>query len=149
MLERATYKTIVHGDAKVANFCFPSSEARDKGAGVGAVDFQYCGYGIGVRDVVYFLRSVFSESQLLDRAEEMHNFYFQVLQDALPQGPIPQLEQEWRYLIPLCIADFQRFLHGWKSASTSSTGKWQKGLYTQRMCEMAEQIVTQSSAKDA
>ena len=55
-LNNCTYQTLVHGDAKVANFCF--SNAGDK---VAAVDFQYVGKGCGMKDVIYFLGSCLSD----------------------------------------------------------------------------------------
>ena len=45
-LSAARFQTLVHGDAKLANFCF--SEEDD---GVAAVDFQYVGGGCGMKDV--------------------------------------------------------------------------------------------------
>ncbi|MEL6135400.1 MAG: phosphotransferase, partial [Bacteroidota bacterium] len=48
-LNTCTYKTFVHGDAKVANFCF-SPDGQ-----VAGVDFQYVGGGCGMKDVAYFI----------------------------------------------------------------------------------------------
>lgn len=49
ILSNAQFQTLVHGDAKVANFCF--SEKMEK---VAAVDFQYVGGGCGMKDVEFF-----------------------------------------------------------------------------------------------
>jgi len=91
-LRSARYQTIVHGDAKLANFCFGES-------GVAAVDFQYVGGGVGVCDVAYLLSGEPNEEELLDR-------YFAQLGDA-------DVEREWRALYPIASADFYRFIAGW------------------------------------
>lgn len=55
-LHQCRFKTLLHGDAKPANFCFPI------GAGnVAAVDFQYTGGGCGMKDVAYLLDCCISE----------------------------------------------------------------------------------------
>ena len=54
-LNRARYRTLIHGDAKLQNFCFSTD-----GSAVAAVDFQYVGGGVGVKDVAYFVTSVFA-----------------------------------------------------------------------------------------
>ncbi|MDE0770282.1 MAG: phosphotransferase, partial [Opitutaceae bacterium] len=51
-LNECPFKTFVHGDAKLANFCFSHD-----GAKVAAVDFQYVGGGCGMKDVAYFIGS--------------------------------------------------------------------------------------------
>lgn len=98
-LARAKFQTIVHGDAKEANFCF----ARDDR--VAAVDFQYAGRGVGVRDVAYLLDG---------RAGKDLGTYFRHLREALARDVDGDaLEHEWRALYPVAHQDFQRFLAGW------------------------------------
>lgn len=110
LLESAQYQTLLHGDAKVANFCF--SDARCL-----ALDFQYVGAGVGVVDVMYFLGSCLTESELEVTADAWFDSYFAALKNALPEPYIVKhwdaLESEWRALTPVAWADFSRFLEGW------------------------------------
>lgn len=109
-LNRSQYRTLIHGDAKVANFCFA---AHGK---VAAVDFQYVGGGCGMRDLAYFMGSCLDESDLELLEAEILSEYFQVLSQALSQRTdldCVALESEWRALYPFAWADFQRFLLGW------------------------------------
>ncbi len=104
-LREARWRTIVHGDAKPANFCFARG-AR----GVAAVDFQYVGGGCGMRDVAYLLEGTGSsiERRGLD-------LYFDHLRAALdPGADAAALEEEWRALYPVAAEDFRRFLAGWR-----------------------------------
>lgn len=107
LLYNAKYITIVHGDAKVANFCFSSST-------VAAVDFQYVGGGIGVKDLAYFLGSCLDEKACFDKVQFYLNYYFEelmlVLDDSIHKY---DLEEEWRFLFPVAWTDFTRFLVGW------------------------------------
>lgn len=98
-LRAARFKTFVHGDAKLANFCFSDAGA---GRGVAAVDFQYVGGGCGMSDVAYFL----SCFDAVDRGEHLDT-YFRHLNGGA------DLEQEWRALYPVAAADFYRFYAGW------------------------------------
>lgn len=108
-LAACTYKTLVHGDAKLANFCFsPSTPA------VAAVDFQYTGAGCGMRDVAYLLGRNFES----DAAEQRHlDHYFRLLRAELTKRgarvDLEALEAEWRPLYPIALADYYRFLAGW------------------------------------
>ena len=96
-LTSARYQTLVHGDAKLANFCFSPN-----GSKVAVVDFQYVGGGAGIKDVAYFLGGTAREDKI-----PLHlDTYFAALD-------LPEVEEEWRALFPLAWADFQRFLHGW------------------------------------
>lgn len=112
LLNNCAYQTIVHGDAKLANFCFSQD-----GKKVAAVDFQYVGGGCGMKDVAYFLGSCLSSSECSLHQDELLDFYFSVLKEALKSSALDvnfqELEQEWRKLYPIAGTDFTRFLLGW------------------------------------
>ncbi|MEO6576638.1 MAG: phosphotransferase [Polyangiaceae bacterium] len=117
-LRACTFQTLVHGDAKPANFCFGRGT-------VAAVDFQYVGGGCGMKDVAYFLSP---SGRALD--EERHlDRYFACLRAALGErGTVDAeaLESEWRALYPIACADYYRFLAGWAKEHWRSDGHGQK-----------------------
>jgi len=102
-LNGARHQTIIHGDAKPANFCF----SRD-GRTVAAVDFQYVGGGVGVKDLAYLLTG--EDQGTVKRCVDL---YFKTLRQAAGAAAGRELEVEWRALYPWAWADFQRFLDGW------------------------------------
>lgn len=110
MLANARYQTLLHGDAKIANFCFSDEACL-------ALDFQYVGAGVGIVDVMYFLGSCLSEHDLENFADDAFDCYFAHLAQALGANYCnthwSALEAEWRALIPIAWADFSRFLEGW------------------------------------
>ena len=107
-LNQCTYQTIVHGDAKLANFCFSLN-----GEKVAAVDFQYVGGGCGMKDVAYFLGSCLSSDECEIYETELLNFYFLELEKVADKVNFKALEQEWRRMYPMACTDFTRFLLGW------------------------------------
>eukprot|EP00924_Labyrinthula_sp_SR-Ha-C_P008428 snap_masked-scaffold_11-processed-gene-12.23-mRNA-1 protein AED:1.00 eAED:1.00 QI:0/-1/0/0/-1/1/1/0/614 len=125
-LNNSKYKTFVHGDAKVANFLF----SRD-GKKVAAVDFQYVGGGVGVKDLAYFIGSVLNEKECEKYEAKLLNLYFNYLEEALKQRKIKvdfeDLEKEWRELFFFAWADFHRFVKGW------SPGHWKINSYSEKM----------------
>jgi len=112
-LNSSRYKTIVHGDAKIANFLFKENE-------VAAVDFQYAGGGVGIKDVAYFLSSIYDEEELYQNESWCLNTYFKELAK-------PEVEKEWRELYPYAWCDFYRFLKGW------SPGHYKLNSYSEKM----------------
>ena len=127
VLNKAKYQTIIHGDAKLANFCF-SEDSKS----IVAVDFQYVGGGCGMKDLAYFLGSSLSSSDLETHQDELLDFYFSQLKAALKSHSKdtinPQeLESEWRELYPFASADFTRFLLGWRP-SHKKINKYQLNL---------------------
>lgn len=124
-LNSARFRTFVHGDAKLANFCFGDAD-------VAAVDFQYVGGGCGMKDVAYFLSSCLSSKECARQGDRVLDDYFRHLRAGLPaQVDADALEEEWRTLYPLAWADFQRFLGGW------APGHWKLGAYAERQTRAA------------
>lgn len=78
LLNNCKFQTIIHGDAKLANFCF-SQDGRK----IAAVDFQYVGGGCGMKDVAYFLGSCLTSSECQRLEDELLVFYFSELKQAI------------------------------------------------------------------
>ncbi len=125
-LSAARYQSLVHGDAKLANFCF-----ADHGNAVAAVDFQYVGGGCGMKDVAYFVGSCLHEDDCAALEGDVLDVYFQALRAALakrhPDINANAVEHEWRGLYHLAWVDFHRFLKGW------SPGHWKINGYSERL----------------
>lgn len=103
------YPTLVHGDAKLANFLFSEDHAE-----VGAVDFQYVGRGAAMKDVAYFAGSCMSGPECEREEAALLDVYFDALRFQLPDTVDAEaLEKEWRALYPVAWADFERFMMGW------------------------------------
>jgi hypothetical protein len=125
-LNACTYQTLVHGDAKIANFCFPP-----QGGTVAGLDFQYVGGGCGIKDVAYFLSSCLAPSELDVQAAPYLDDYFEALRACagtrLNAEALAELEAEWRALYVFAWADFYRFLAGW------SPQHWKIDRYSRRL----------------
>ncbi len=126
ILRASPYQTFVHGDAKLANFCFSSD-----GQKVAAVDFQYVGGGCGMKDVAYFIGSCLYDDDCERYGEGLLDWYFTQLKEALSnrKSPIDHagVEKDWRALFPVAWADFHRFMKGW------SPGHWKIHGYSERI----------------
>ena len=132
-LRASPYQTFVHGDAKLANFCFSGN-----GQQVAAVDFQYVGGGCGIKDVAYFIGSCLDEDDCERYEVVLLDWYFARLQEALgirksPIDPVA-LEEDWRALYPVAWTDFHRFMKGW------SPGYYKPQGYSERL---AREVVAQ------
>ncbi len=119
-LNECAHKTFVHGDAKLANFCFGEDGQ------VAAVDFQYVGGGCGMKDVAYFIGSCLQEKDCERLEAQILDTYFDHLHSALKERH-EALELEWRALYRVAWADFHRFLKGW------SPSHWKINSYSERV----------------
>lgn len=127
-LNKSPFQTIVHGDAKLANFNFSND-----GTKVAAVDFQYVGGGIGMKDVAYFIGSVFYEDECERVENKLLEIYFSELNRAIKDKgkdfDPKKVEDNWRQLYPYAWTDFHRFMKGW------SPGHWDKNSYSERVAQ--------------
>lgn len=147
-LNECTFQTLVHGDAKLANFCFSEGAVNGNSndtSTVSAVDFQYVGGGCGMKDVAYFLGSCLNDQDCETHETDLLDYYFKELKTALhqkkPNINFHALEQEWRQLFPVAWTDFHRFLKGW------SPGHWKLTSYSERMAQkVMSQLTSQSEA---
>jgi len=148
-LNNCSYQTLVHGDAKVANFCFTENFEN-----CAAVDFQYVGYGVGIKDVAYFLGSALTTDEQTTYLPHLLTIYFETLKNALrnrntqlenqasstpapypvlalSENDIAEVEKQWRRLFSFACADFHRFLSGW------SPGHWKIDRFLQEQTATA------------
>lgn len=140
ILTDSPFQTLVHGDAKLANFCFSSNAKK-----VAAVDFQYVGKGCGMKDLILFISSAIPPEHCAALENSLIDYYFVCLSEAVIKtqkqiDPI-QLEQAWRPLYALAWADFQRFVKGWSPAH------WKINDYTEKLTEQALQSLSQFPVK--
>jgi hypothetical protein len=121
-LNECKFQTILHGDAKVANFCFSKDVSK-----VAAVDFQYVGKGCGMKDLIYFMSSCLDGSECEKKESEILEVYFKEINNYLPSNEAILLEKEWRSMYKYAWADFNRFLKGW------SPGHWKMNDYVEEI----------------
>lgn len=125
-LKAARFQTLVHGDAKLANFCF--SENGDR---VAMLDFQYVGGGCGMKDLAYFIGSCLDEASCEENEQALLATYFSRLEEALrrrrPDVDADAVITEWTELFPVAWTDFHRFLKGW------CPGHWKINTYSERI----------------
>jgi hypothetical protein len=140
-LKASPYQTLVHGDAKLANFCF-----SEDGASVAAVDFQYVGGGCGMKDVAYLMGSCLDELACEQLESELLAYYFEALRNELIGRPeqfdLEALESDWRALYPVAWTDFHRFLKGW------SPGHWKINGYSERLAREVIETLTDNISCD-
>lgn len=131
-LENCKYKTILHGDAKLANFLFLRDHSK-----AAAVDFQYIGGGCGMKDVAYLIGSCMEETEIEKRESEILDFYFETFKKGthLPSADLNAVELEWRKLYPFAVADFHRFIKGW------SPGHWKINSYAERLTQEVQKTI--------
>ncbi|MGI2176301.1 phosphotransferase [Shewanella ulleungensis] len=111
VLCQCPFQTLVHGDAKLANFCFNENNQA------AAVDFQYIGQGCGMKDVIMLLSSVLDYHEPESIINGYLEHYFTELANGLskfhPHINPQEVQHAWRPLYCVAWADFQRFVKGW------------------------------------
>jgi len=132
-LNAAKFQTLLHGDAKLANFCFGAANDQASEPRVAAVDFQYVGGGCGMKDVAYLVSSCLDGSESESQQNVLLDVYFGQLERSLlvsnSDVDFASLETEWREMYAFAWADFCRFLAGW------SPGHWKLNEYNDKVTQ--------------
>lgn len=117
-LRQCRFQSVLHGDAKPANFLVRSPESS--GTDVAACDFQYVGLGCGMIDFVYLAEYCCPSSKTGEAwIRELLSYYFDCMfkELARQQSPCAQhaalIQQEWTVMLDVAAADLQRFYCGW------------------------------------
>lgn len=128
LLSECAFQTLIHGDAKLANFCF-----SEDGRQVAAVDFQYVGAGCGMKDIILFISSAIAPEDCEEQAPLLVEHYFNDLRALALQANIEadELVSAWRPLYSIAWADFQRFIKGW------SPDHWKINAYSESLTQHA------------
>ncbi|MCP4326036.1 MAG: DUF1679 domain-containing protein [Psychromonas sp.] len=128
ILRECPFQTLIHGDAKLANFCF--SESGDHVAGL---DFQYVGQGCAMKDVILFISSAVKPEHCQQDAPLLVDHYFKQLKIALKNSEFDfqEIESHWRPYYSIAWADFHRFVKGW------SPDHWKINSYTENLTQLA------------
>lgn len=112
VLKNAKFQTLVHGDAKLANFCF-----NKQGTSCATVDFQYVGKGCGMKDVILFISSSVEPNKCASMQDWLLEVYFDALKKAInyyhPTIDASLVCKEYEKMFSIAWADFQRFIKGW------------------------------------
>ena len=110
-LKAATnFQTLVHGDFKSANILFSPSKQQ-----CAAVDFQYCGRGYGMKDVVMLVVSSIPASLFQNMGGDtgiLQYYHSSLEQELLKQNkqfPFSTAMKTYE----LCLMDYVRFMDGW------------------------------------
>ncbi len=123
-LESCSFRTLVHGDAKEANFCF-----RSDGSRVAALDFQYVGGGSGMRDLAYLLHGRHDEPADGIAVRQLDIYFLHLCEELGARGLDGRaVERDWRPLYGIAKADFLRFLAGWAPEHASRDVRGQRFL---------------------
>ncbi|KAJ3235180.1 hypothetical protein HDU81_000774 [Chytriomyces hyalinus] len=119
-------KTLIHGDAKTEN-CLLNHACLDSDGlpEIAFYDFQYVGFGSGMKDVVYFLAT--SIDWLDEKTEaELLDWYFTCMIRGLKQrgtGWKTFTKEVMMDQFELCMIDWLRFMKGWGMWGNASYGQ--------------------------
>eukprot|EP00890_Picochlorum_soloecismus_P006737 jgi/Picsp_1/889/NSC_04376-R1_conserved domain len=112
-LRGSKYRTIIHGDAKAANFFFIQRERGQDVDRIAGYDFQYCGFGDAMRDVAYFLSCSIKPGVLYAHERNLLEYYHSQLVANLTEEQahgysLDALQNSYK----LCLVDLARFMAG-------------------------------------
>eukprot|EP00879_Flechtneria_rotunda_P025419 GHRR01027012.1.p1 GENE.GHRR01027012.1~~GHRR01027012.1.p1 ORF type:complete len:337 (+),score=117.66 GHRR01027012.1:452-1462(+) len=129
------HRTLLHGDFKSENVLFNAEHTC-----CAAYDFQYCGEGLGMRDVAYMLASSVDQDVVQQQEEQLLDHYHNELVGQLHNfgkaaAAGSYTREVMKAQLDLCVADYVRFMAGW--------GMWGNHHWA---CRRARQVLKQLEA---
>ena len=100
----AAPRTLIHGDLKGGNIFMRKHDAY-------VIDWQWCGWGCGVHDVVYYLATTASDETASDYAHALWLYHHALVNEV---GPELRKERPWPFpdthrLFMLALLDYMRW----------------------------------------
>jgi len=112
LITKTRFRTVIHGDAKAANFFFFAGQG-DAPLEIGGYDFQYCGMATPLRDVAYLLCCSIQGHLIHENEEDLLSHYYTELTKALrPEDAEEYTMRELQEMYNLCVVDLARFMSG-------------------------------------
>lgn len=112
IITNTRFRTVIHGDAKAANFFFYPGQG-DVPLEIGGYDFQYCGMATPLRDVAYLICCSIQGCLVHEYEEDLLSHYYTELTSSLcPEHAEEYPMEEFREMYNLCIVDLARFMSG-------------------------------------
>lgn len=124
------FRTLIHGDSKAANILFGPVKTGDEPPECALYDFQYCGGGYGVKDVVYLLVSSVDARVLQKEEQSLLVYYYEYLVKELkPEQRTAYTLDIMKQHYQLALLDYVRFMAGWGFWGNSSWAKKEAKKY--------------------
>lgn len=110
---KSRFRTVIHGDAKAANFFFYPAGQHDGSLLIGGYDFQYSGMATPLRDVAYVMCCSIKGDLVEACEDELLSHYYTELTRALrPDDADEYSMEELEVMYELCVVDLARFMSG-------------------------------------
>jgi Ser/Thr protein kinase RdoA (MazF antagonist) len=108
LVRRLPHRTIVHGDAKAANFFWFKDDST-----IGGYDLQYCGMASPMRDIAYMLGCSMQE-HLIEEYEEtlLRHYHTQLMSHLSTEHAADFTFEVMQSAYDLCVCDLVRFMCG-------------------------------------
>jgi thiamine kinase-like enzyme len=118
ILTTSRFRTVIHGDAKAANFFFYDGQEGYRNTvartlRIGGYDFQYSGMATPLRDVAYFLCCSMRHDLIRDHEDALLLYYYNELCASLCQQDADEYHfDEMKSIYDVCVVDLARFMAG-------------------------------------
>ena len=147
-------RTLVHGDFKAGNLFVEDATRR-----VFAIDWQWCGWGCGLHDVVYFLATTAADDFVKDFDDALWLYHYALVEELEPElrAAAPWPYPETRRLFMLAALDYVRWCFAYRLVDETpraykrraaaeprdiNQGEYRRSFRRLRyLCDLAEQFL--------